>query len=123
MMKKILIAEDDAGVAEMLEMRFKESGYEVVTAATGPQALEKIAAEAPDLVILDYSLPRMSGAEVCRKIKSNPKSSALPVLMLSGHSPDCLNEIQEADAVFEKPYRSDELLKKVRDLLGKRGVS
>ena len=70
---RVLIVEDEIALAEILEYNFKKEGYTVDTALDGEIALDKIIFKAPDLIILDWMLPKLSGIELCRKVRINKK--------------------------------------------------
>ena len=80
---KILIVDDSADIVEFLADLLKATGYAIYTAGSGPEALEQIERERPDLVLLDVMMPNMTGHEVCRKIRENPATVFLPVVMLT----------------------------------------
>ena len=82
----ILIADDDPQAVNILKQIMLAQGYNVVTAADGYATREKLAEVNPDLVILDNYMPGLSGNEVCREIKSNPKTRLIPVIMLTGYT-------------------------------------
>ena len=74
---RILLVEDDAELRALVEGRLKESGYNVRTAETGTQALERVEEQVPDLVLLDVMLPELDGLEVCRRLRANTPYSTL----------------------------------------------
>ena len=80
---RVLIVEDEKALAEILEYNFKKEGYVVDTASDGEIALDKIIFKAPDLIILDWMLPKLSGIEICRKVRSNKKIKNIPIIMLT----------------------------------------
>jgi len=83
MNKKILLIEDDPIIIRMYKIQLKKSGYEVAVAGTGKEGLEKSSSEKPDLIVLDLVLPEMDGFKVLEKIKNNPQTKHIPVVVLS----------------------------------------
>jgi DNA-binding response OmpR family regulator len=121
MAKRILIVDDEPNIVVPLEFLMKREGYDVAVAVDGQAALEALERGAPDLVILDVMLPRMSGFEVCRKIRADPRFGALRILMLTAKGRD--SEVEKglglgADAYVTKPFSTRDLVAKVRALLG-----
>src|SRR5215510_7035718 len=80
---KILIVDDSEDIVEILSDLLQAKGYAICTAGSGPEALTQIEGEQPDLVILDVMMPEMTGHEVCKKIRENPATMFLPVVMLT----------------------------------------
>lgn len=114
--KKILIVDDQVGIRMLLEEVLRSEGVKVTSAETGKQALEMIQKEKPDLMLLDYKLPMMSGAELLEEL--DKKSLAIPAIMMSGLSPDEVKRNIHSDsvkAVLAKPFDIDE----VRELIDK----
>jgi DNA-binding response OmpR family regulator len=121
MAKRILIADDEPNIVASLEFLMEQAGYEVKTAADGNEALAALAAFAPDLVLLDVMMPGRSGYEICERIKGDPATRGIRVLMLSAKGRDV--EVAKgldlgADAYITKPFSTRDLAAKVRDLLG-----
>ena len=117
---KVLIVEDEKALAEILEYNFKKEGYEVDTASDGEIALDKIIFKAPDLVILDWMLPKLSGIELCRKVRSNKKIKNIPIIMLTarGEEEDRLKGLEMgADDYVTKPFSINELLARAKAVL------
>src|SRR4030042_459240 len=81
--ERILVVDDEEDVLELLRYNLERNGYQVETAASGEQALTSPKKKLPDLIILDLMLPGMDGLEVCKKLKSDVKTEAIPILMLS----------------------------------------
>jgi two-component system, cell cycle response regulator DivK len=121
-MAKILLVEDNEMNRDMLSRRLGKKGYEVVMALDGEQALEMARAEAPDLILLDISLPGLDGWEVTRRLKARPETQAIPVIALTAHAmagdrEKCLEA--GCDEYDTKPVELPRLLGKIQELLGK----
>ena len=117
---RVLIVEDEKALAEILEYNFKKEGYAVDTASDGETALDKIIFKAPDLVILDWMLPKLSGIEICRKVRSNKKIKNIPIIMLTarGEEEDRLKGLEMgADDYVTKPFSINELLARAKAVL------
>ena len=117
---KVLIVEDEKALAEILEYNFKKEGYAVDTASDGEIALDKIIFKAPDLVILDWMLPKLSGIELCKKVRSNKKIKNIPIIMLTarGEEEDRLKGLEMgADDYVTKPFSINELLARAKAVL------
>jgi adenylate cyclase len=120
MSAKILVVDDQAANVKLLDQLLSSSGYQVATATSGPDALAKIAAEKPDLVLLDVVMPKMSGYDVCRAIRANPATQLLPVVMVTALDPaeERLKGIEAgADDFLSKPISQPEILARVKSLL------
>lgn len=121
---KILVVDDNAQNLELLEAYMSElPNVTTVTATNGIQALEKVASENPDLVLLDIMMPRMSGFEVCKQLKADPDTRDVPVIMVTalGEFSD-IERAREcgADEFISKPVNRAELAARVQDLLSVR---
>ena len=117
---RVLIVEDEKALAEILEYNFKKEGYAVDTASDGEIALDKIIFKAPDLIILDWMLPKLSGIEICRKVRSNKKIKNIPIIMLTarGEEEDRLKGLEMgADDYVTKPFSINELLARAKAVL------
>ncbi len=123
---KILIADDNATNVELLEVYLSEMDCEVATAVDGRDTLDKVARFHPDLILLDIMMPKLSGFEVCKKIKGNPATKDIMVLMVTA-----LNEsgdieravVAGCDDFLSKPINKLELLKRVENMLKLRHVT
>lgn len=121
-MQKILVVDDEIDIRIFLEKMLKKEGYSVIKAQDGLEALERIAKEKPDLVILDVMMPLMDGMEVLQKIKSNPKTRNLPVVMLTVKSSDedVIKGYQfGADYYIAKPFDASTILAGIEMMLKK----
>jgi DNA-binding response OmpR family regulator len=113
----ILVVEDEASIASFVAMYLKNAGYTVRTSPTGGDALAQVAAEPPDLVVLDLMLPDIDGVEICRRIRQR---SDLPVLMLTARDEDVDKIIGlevGADDYLTKPFNPRELVARVKSIL------
>ena len=117
-MARILIVEDEPNMVAGLRDNFEYEGYEVITAPDGVAGLERALSEAPDLVILDVMMPRMSGLDVCKQLKS--KRPSIPIIMLTarGQEVDKVVGLElGADDYVTKPFSIRELLARVKAVL------
>jgi len=120
--KKILIVEDEESLLKLESILLTSKGYEVRGVANGKAALDAIAEEAPDLVLLDIMLPEIDGFEVCRRIKENPETSAIPVIMLTAKKSRedmARGESVGADWYITKPFKSAMVIETIQRFLAK----
>jgi twitching motility two-component system response regulator PilH len=119
-MSTVLVVEDSVTQREMIKDLLKGSGLNVTVASDGVEALEQIQGSAPDLVVLDIVMPRMNGYEVCRRLKSDPSTQNVPVVMCSSKGEEFdryWGMKQGADAYIAKPFQPTELVGTVKQLL------
>jgi len=123
-MSTILIVEDSIFQREMMTDLLKANGLEVTHASDGAEALEAIHKAPPDLVVLDIVMPRMNGYELCRRLKSDPKTQNVPVVICSSKGEEFdryWGMKQGADAYIAKPFQPIELVEIVKQLLRGQG--
>jgi twitching motility two-component system response regulator PilH len=121
-MSTVLVVEDSVTQREMIEDLLKGSGLAVTTASDGVDALEQIQNNCPDIVVMDIVMPRMNGYELCRRIKTDPKTERVPVVMCSSKGEEFdryWGMKQGADAYIAKPFQPQELVGTVKQLLRK----
>ncbi len=117
----ILLVEDEPSLVKALGKRLEISGYEVLSSENGKEALKLIGEKRPDLAIVDLMMPLMNGWELCHRMKMDPELKSIPVIMLSGaiDSSGAASKLDECDFLMAKPFNSDELLAKIKELLGR----
>ena len=123
--KKILVVDDEADLVEMITYNLRRSGFETISAADGNAALELAARELPDLVLLDLMLPGLDGTEVARRLKGDPKTAGIPIVMLTakGEETDVVVGLTiGADDYVTKPFSIKILLARLNTVL-RRGES
>jgi CheY-like chemotaxis protein len=116
----VLVVDDNQQNRELLQAYLDDVDCRTIPAADGPEALEILAKEPPDLILLDVMMPKMSGFEVCRRIKNDPKNSEIPIIMVTA-----LNEFGDiergidsgTDDFLSKPVNKLELLTRVKTML------
>ena len=123
--KKILLADDSITIQKVIELTFSDEDFEVVTVGNGRLAIEKLEEVRPDIVLCDIIMPEKDGYEVCEQIKTNPATSHIPVLLLTGAF-EPFDQERAARAGFDgslaKPFEPETLIAKVKDLLAKAPV-
>ena len=121
MNKKILIADDEQNIVISVEFLMKREGFDVIVAGDGEEALAKIRADRPDLVLLDVMMPKKTGFDVCQEVRADASFAGMRILMLTAKGRD--TEVAKglalgADAYMTKPFSTKDLVGKVRELLG-----
>ena len=116
----ILLVEDDASVRELLKVLLEVEGYDILEARDGKEGLEKAGELSPDLMILDLMMPEVDGERVIARLQSDPRTSRLPVIVLSGRyeALDRCRDMIGSENVFAKPFEPVKLLKRVGSLVG-----
>ncbi len=119
-MAKIVIAEDEPDIRDLITFTLQFAGHQVIATANGVEAVQAVENERPDLVLMDVRMPKMSGYEACRALKNNPETASVPVVFLSAKGQE--SEVQEglaagAIAYILKPFSPDELISRVQEIL------
>jgi len=120
MSHKILIADDEPNILISLEYLMKRQGFDVRLARDGQEALDAVAADCPDLLLLDVMMPRKSGFDVCQALRADERYSALRILMLTakGRDTDLAKGLAlGADGYMTKPFSTRELVERVKAML------
>ncbi len=118
--KKIITIDDEMPIRSLIRLALRQEGYEVLEAKDGSEGLEKIRRELPDLIVLDFVMPVMNGAETLKAIRSDPQIAHIPVLLLTGVKDAAKLEplLQDSRNDFlAKPFLVDMLKERVRKLL------
>ena len=113
----VLLVEDEPAQREILRYNLEAEGFAVVAASNGEEAMERVAEGLPDLILLDWMMPHVSGLEVCRRIRAKPETRGIPILMLSARSEevDKVRGLETgADDYVIKPYSVAELMARLR---------
>jgi len=123
---KVLIADDNPTNVELMEAFLAESGYQLAVAVDGQDTLDKTKQFQPDLILLDIMMPKLSGFEVCEKLKCDPKTKDIMILMITALTE--LGDIEKAvqagcDDYLSKPVSKHELLKRTENMLKFRSVT
>jgi DNA-binding response OmpR family regulator len=120
-MSTVLIADDDPDILALVTFKVKQAGYTLVTATDGAAALAAARETTPDLVVLDVSMPRMSGLEVCRELRQDAATAKVPVLLLTARAQEADIEAGfdvGADDYVVKPFSPRELVARIAAILG-----
>lgn len=122
MARTILLIDDEMVLTRMLSGRFRQAGYDVLSARDGEEGFQQIVEKKPDLVITDLLMPKLTGHELVQRMKASNDLKKIPVIVLTG-SPAGIESKWEgdpADGYMMKPFTAPDLLEKVRELLSKR---
>ena len=119
----ILVADDEEDLRELVSYRLTRSGYEVISAVDGEDALRVARERVPDLIVLDVMMPKLDGYELTRQLRAEESLHAIPVILLTARSQE--SDVSRgfevgADDYLKKPFNPDELVARVRAVLGRR---
>jgi two-component system phosphate regulon response regulator PhoB len=116
----ILVVEDEEDILELVQYHLNREGYRVKEATTGEEALRKVRTEAPELIVLDLMLPEIDGLEVCRRVKGDPSTAEIPIVMLTakGEEADIVAGLElGADDYITKPFSPRVMVARIRAVL------
>src|SRR5438477_3102790 len=120
MSPRVLVVEDDPDIAQLVTRYLTKAGYTIQHVVSGDEALRTIASTAPDLLVLDLMLPHVDGLEVCKRVRSDEATAALPIIMLTARGDESERIVGleiGADDYLSKPFSPNELVARVRALL------
>lgn len=118
--KKILIADDEVHIIQVVAIKLKNNGFEVITAENGQKAFELACDEKPDLVITDFQMPVMTGLQLIEKLRQNPDTASVPIIMLTARGfaiEDDVRQRLKISDCLSKPFSPRELLQNVQQVL------
>ena len=118
---RILVVDDEIYIVHILDFSLGMEGYEVLTALDGEQALEKATAEKPDLIVLDIMMPKLDGYETCKRLKADPITKDVPVILLSAKGRNVDQKVGfevGADDYITKPFSPRKLVERINAILG-----
>lgn len=118
--KKILVCDDEPHVVHVVATKLRNAGFEVITAADGEEALQATKDHEPDLLITDYQMPYLSGLELCKALSNDPKTRAIPVILLTARGFSMQQEDLEGTSIrtiLPKPFSPRNVLRTVKEIL------
>lgn len=123
MAKKVLVVDDEPDIANLAKIRLTNEGFDVATANSGKEALEKVAGDPPDVIVLDVMMPGMNGWEVASRLRGDPETKDIPILMLTalGMAEEDKPGFANINEYYTKPLELATLVKIVRKLADKTG--
>jgi len=125
-MAKIVIAEDEPDIRDLITFTLRFAGYEVIAGSNGEEGYELTKQEKPDLVMMDVRMPKLTGYEACKRIKADPELAHIPVIFLSakGQESEIASGLDAgAEEYLLKPFAPDQLTEQIRSVLAKYGKS
>lgn len=126
MKPKILVVDDEPDALELAGFNLKRAGFDVISASDGAEALRKTREFSPNLIVLDVMLPEVDGLEVCRVLRGESRTAAIPILMLTAKAAEIdrvLGLELGADDYLTKPFSPRELILRIKNLLGRRATT
>jgi two-component system cell cycle response regulator len=118
MANKIMVVDDELEIRDLLSKFLTEEGYEVILASAGEEAIELAKRETPHAILLDIRMPGIDGIEVCRRLKAEPKTQYIPIIMITGYDENKIDAIMVgADDFVNKPVDLVELAVRVKSIL------
>jgi CheY-like chemotaxis protein len=124
--KKVLVVDDEVHIVHVVAIKLRNGGYEVITADNGTKAFEIACREKPDIIVTDYQMPVMTGAELVTKLRQNEQTKDIPVIMLTARSfaiGDGIKKNLQISEYLSKPFSPKELLRCIEDTLYQKAVT
>ena len=121
MSKKILFIDDETDIVMLMKTRLESHGYQMLSALDGEEGLKMAQEDKPDLILLDKIMPKMDGLEVCQRLKADPKTKDIPIIIISASGGKDLPErclAVGADDFIIKPFEPEDLLSKIKKFIG-----
>jgi two-component system alkaline phosphatase synthesis response regulator PhoP len=121
--RKIMAVDDERHIVRLIQVNLERSGYQVITAFDGPDALRKVESDKPDLIVLDVMMPKMDGFEVLKRLQANPETRDIPIIMLTAKAQDAdvfRGWASGVSAYLTKPFNPLELITFVKRILSGR---
>ncbi len=118
--KRILLVDDEPDFVETVEFFLSGSDYQVFVAKNGKEALEQVNKKKPDLILLDFMMPEMDGLEACRRLKNDPETNSIPIIMLTakGRKEDVVDALAAGvNSYMVKPFKLPDLVKRIEQIL------
>lgn len=118
--KKVLIVDDEIHIVHVVAIKLRNNGYDIIPAEDGERAYELACSELPDIVVTDYQMPKLTGIQLIEKLRDNPKTKDIPVIILTARSFAVEQEMQEKlniSVCLNKPFSPRELLRSIEDVL------
>jgi len=116
--KRILIIEDEAELVNLIKLRLESGNFEVLAAYDGEEGLKKAKEEKPDLILLDIIMPKIDGLVVCRRLKDDPATKEIPIIIVTASGGKNLAQRSKdagADELVVKPFEADDLISKINN--------
>ncbi|MFC1799946.1 response regulator transcription factor [Candidatus Eisenbacteria bacterium] len=117
---KVLVIDDEEYIQHILNFSFGAEGYDVVTAADGEEGIKKAKSEKPDIIVLDIMMPKMDGYEACKRLKTDPSTKSIPVILLTAKGREVdrkLGSQAGADDYVVKPFSPGRLIERVEGMM------
>ena len=117
---KVLVVDDEEYIQHILNFSFGAEGYDVVTAADGEEGIRKAKSEKPDIIVLDIMMPKMDGYEACKRLKTDPSTKSIPVILLTAKGREVdrkLGSQAGADDYVVKPFSPGRLIERVEGMM------
>jgi len=117
---KVLVVDDEEYIQHILNFSFGAEGYDVVTAADGEEGIKKAKSEKPDIIVLDIMMPKMDGYEACKRLKTDPNTKSIPVILLTAKGREVdrkLGSQAGADDYVVKPFSPGRLIERVEGMI------